>query len=592
MIEQFETLIYNGFPFPVESKLTVEFDPTYDRADRAVIGVRHTLTVVAMIRTDKMAGTTVNGVQLVGINESDLPVIKAALTKPGQALVLSGTGFGDLTVNGGAQKQDSVWGPKPRRCSFTPLGTTSCVLRWTCDVQLPVCADATFTSKVMDYNYTVSVTIDEQGYCTRVISGYFEIPETRDAQGDNVVGSSALDFWNASTEPPVPFGFRRTQIEATDSEDRRRVNFRVVDTETNDVILPPNVVECRASHVVQTADKALKRMIATLRASYTMRKGVAKQDAFIYFLLLIFQKWRAQTEQTSFLGVSRQSIIPVSMTLEDPDLYGRQAGNFSLTWTYVNGDIKNTDNANSVSAQNLVPNSALWNPGVKQGGQVIQSPLGNSYSKWRASMDAVFGYNHPKFTYQAGDDVILDLCGTGLPPTVKGQFFRVSGYSSDSALYARVNSRSFLRYSTVLKVDTDRGEVFRPGQFIPGAAAGVIDLWWGAGAGKALLGDIQKVGQSKTKAYLGYDILMAGTSPPAVPVLSSVQGVDAIFVAEGKHQISLDAVLFGVPVFRLVGWDAYVLKTAPGNLPAYPPNYYLNDGTVAKNSNTFNGFTL
>ncbi len=603
MIFQFEDLIYNDFPFPVESKLEIQFDPKYDRADRAVVAVSHMLNVTVTLKTDTLVGLQVNGQALTGVNEHDLPIIKAALMAPGQALTLTGTGFGNLSVNGGltatggvSDKKDSAWGPKPRRCSFLPLGTTACVLRWTCEVFLPTCLDAVFENKLMAYNYSVSVSIDEQGYCTRTVHGYFEIPLPRAQGGGKAVTQSGLDYWNATTQPGLPDGFRRTQIEATESDDRRKVNFHVVDTEVNDVILPPNVVDCRANHTVVTADKALVRMIATLRASYTLRKGVPKQDAFTYFLIMLYEKWINQVQNRP-QGVAKQSIIPIAMTMEDPDIYGRQAGNFSCTWSYVNGPIKAVDNKqfDPQSAKNLIPNSALWAPGVKRDGSVIQSPNGNSYSKWLTSMNTVFGTQQPRFGYAANDDVILDLCGENRIPDAQGQFFRVANYgASPTTVFVKINGATFIKYETSLMVSNERIKTFHPAPVDSGDA--IVDftaqlLWFGAQAKKFLTGDVQTLSTSDTVAVLTYDIMQVGT-PPAAPLLSKVGFSPASFYKEGKRECKLHAVLFGMPVFQLRGADAYVLKSVPDSIPSFPPNYFLNDGTVFNNNNNVAGFSL
>ncbi len=609
MIFQFETFIYNTFVFPVETKLEIEFDQQYDQADRTVVATKHFLRATVTLKTDTMAGQTVNGVELVGNNEADLPVIKAALTKPGQKLVLTNTGFGDLSVNGESQKQDSSWGPKPRSCSFLPLGTDACVLRWSCEVMLPTCIDAVFTNTLMAYNYAVSVSVDEQGYCTRTITGYYEIPLTRNSVGGDSVSQSALDYWGPQTIPPVPTNFRRLTTETNESEDRRKLHFRVVDTETNDVILPPNVVECRASHSVQTADKALKRMIATLRASYTMRKGVSKQDAFICFLYLLLQKWRAQIDSGARGGdIQASSIVPISLTLEDPDIYGRAAGNFSMTWSYVNGDPSQSENVVDMTkvAKNLIPNTALWIPGVKRGGTVVQSPNNNSWSLWRQSMNSVFGSNVPKFKYSAGDDIILDLCGSGATPKVRGQFFRVADSGAGPAsLNVPVADKSFIKYNTALQVQNDSGIVFRRApNVLKGSAGdvaaagagtqllgGVGTIYWLAKKGADLLGDVQEIGGPGTMAILSYDIIQVG-SPPAPPVLSRVGDVQAIYQKSGKHTNYLHAVLFGVPAYGLEGWDVYFLKTSPGNLPNFPPNYFLGDNNSYPNSPAAEGLAL
>lgn len=599
-VPKFETFSYNSFEFPVETKLEIDFDPKYDRADRSATGVSHLLRATVTLKTDTLAGMVLsNGFALTGTNETDLPAIFAVLTKPGQELILTETGFGDLSVNGANEKQDSAWGPKPRRCTFMPLGTNACVLRWHCEVLLPTCLDAVFQDQIMAYNYGVSVSIDEQGYCTRTINGYFEIPLTRSEDGGDTVSQSALDFWGPTTQPPVPTNFRRTQTQATESDDRRKLTFTVVDVETNDVILPPNVVECRASHSVITADKALNRMIATLRASYTLRKGVPKQDAFVYFLLLLWQKWQAQTQITQGGTVNKISIIPISLTMEDPDIYGRQAGNFSMTWSYNNFFPDSSDSKIDLqqASANLVPNSALWNPGVKKGGAVIQSPQGNSWGKWRQSMNTVFGTQQPRFSYAANDDFIVDLCGTGLLPQMRGQFFRVADYgTSPASLSVRVDADTFIKYDTSVSVDNRNGMVFRPApsttkRVVSEVLSSIPFFEWASAAGADLLGDVQTVGSSQTWAYLYFDIVQVGNTP-TIPTLSKVGNVNAIYHSSGKHTNYLHAILFGVPAYGIKGFDVYVLQTAPGTAPDFPPNYYLGNKQAYPNVDGLNNLGL
>lgn len=78
-------------------------------------------------------------------------------------------------------------------------------------------------------------------------------------------------------------------------------------------------------------------------------------------------------------------------------------------------------------------------------------------------MNTVFGTQQPRFSYAANDDFIVDLCGTGLLPQMRGQFFRVADYgTSPASLSVRVDADTFIKYDTSVSVDNRNGMVFRP----------------------------------------------------------------------------------------------------------------------------------
>lgn len=318
-VHRIETLTYNGFTFPVESYITSSINYVPDQAGRVIVYAVHRFRVQATI------------IAAVGFNnDSNLTAIRRALSVSGAPLTFTAMGYGPMSVNlpGFASPKDVKWGPFPKVTQWEPMSPNSAQVEWVCEVAIPECEDAPTQGRLLAYNYGVGTQVDEQGYSTRTISGYLEIPMTRDLTAPTRVPDTADNYWNTDTCPKCPDGFRRVSENTNLSYDKRRLDFTVVDVELPENFFPPGVVECRASHVVQSQGPQLSNMTATIRASYTMAKGVPKPLAFFYFIKLVNARVISQ------VGKQVIGIIPRAISIEEPDIYGRQAGNFSITYTW------------------------------------------------------------------------------------------------------------------------------------------------------------------------------------------------------------------------------------------------------------------
>lgn len=329
-ITRVETLTYNGFTFPVESYITSSINYVTDQAGRVVIYAVHRFRVQAVV----IAAPGFN-------NDANLTNIRRRLSVNGAPLLFTAVGYGPMSVNVPGGPQDVKWGPFPKVTQWEPLSPNSAAIEWSCEVAIAECVlpvdedddedDFGTIRRLLAYNYGISTSVDEQGYTTRTISGYLEIPMTRDITNPTRVPDTADNFWDTDTCPKCPDGFRRVSEQTSISYDKRRLDFTVTDVELPENFFPPGVTECRASHVVQGQGPVLNMMTATIRASYTLVKGVPKALAFFYFIKLVNARVTAQ------LGKQVVAVIPRAISVEEPDIYGRQAGNFSITYTFVMG---------------------------------------------------------------------------------------------------------------------------------------------------------------------------------------------------------------------------------------------------------------
>src|SRR5690554_4479025 len=129
---------YNGYSFDATAQTRVTGRPEYDRAGRTVTHVVWTFRVSAFVAPRP------------GQDNADtaLEDVRRRLSQPGQALTVTGKGFGLLDLNL-AGARDVVWGPKPRVLDWEPVGGGRVArVEWHCEAAVPECANARFAFAV------------------------------------------------------------------------------------------------------------------------------------------------------------------------------------------------------------------------------------------------------------------------------------------------------------------------------------------------------------------------------------------------------------------------------------------------------------
>lgn len=384
-------LSYNGVTFPSSTSSELRIQPVPDASGRTAKYSVFTITA----RAEWTAGPG----QDTSSWEQEIQAMRRALTHFGGALTYNNKGIGQLNVNVGTSgSRDVVWGPKPQELAFRLLGAgRAFAMTWQVQVAIPDCAQAMFAGKLMELCWSASYAVDYAGYTTRTISGFLAIPNNRLGNGRQLADSP--DNYIALIAPPLIPGFRRTFGPRKIDESKTRLDFTFVDTEMGLNFPPEWVVNIRASHTVQSTSRGLSSWSATISAEYELAK--AAPDAWSpwkHFIgVLVKDRVDAIAAAVGSGGSGANGIIPIGLSLGEPEIYGRRKASFSLSFTFIR------------PLKEIADATGLWRP-----------VPGSDWSKWTTSLaGSAFGpFGYAGMQLSPADDRITDLCDVGLVPRI------------------------------------------------------------------------------------------------------------------------------------------------------------------------------
>lgn len=303
-------LSYNGCRFSPLFTSTLSAIAQKDAAGRTVKYLEVTLTVDGYVtlgsaQDDQVAlspGTSIS---------STMTTLAARLMAQGGTLVYRGRGFdlvinaaGGLVVGGpGAQSitgSDVAWGPVPELIEFQPLGGgLSAKIQWRVKVHI---INTTGRGALLQFNTDTVVTYGEDGYSSLSIRGAMEIPLTRRGVNDHTVATTVdaqrdrLDVYIFRTIDLSRF--RVVRRDYTISRDKRLMEFDIALEEKPYMDLPPGCTVAHGSYSVRPAKQGagLASWLCTLRATYTIRNDLSKNNAWYAFLALL----RLRMKQAQF----------------------------------------------------------------------------------------------------------------------------------------------------------------------------------------------------------------------------------------------------------------------------------------------------
>lgn len=381
------TIAYNGFSFNERTQtIGMSARPHYDAAGRTVSYVVHSVTLRTIINTDSANLDTT------------MLAIRRLLLVPGRPFYYVSAGYGAMAINVTNIATDVAWGPKPQELSYRPLGVKAAELVWRCEVAIPECSNARTSGAIMEFNYSVSIDQDRAGYTTRTCQGYVAIPMTRPLDGGRRLRETADDYWEGIL-PDIPPGFRRDVKNRVLDETKARLTFQVVDSEVGPNYLPVGVVDCKASHTLETSGAGLVQWNGTITADYEIARNYSPPKAYEHFILLVRDRLRESNRLLAPIDNAAPGavnirpgrkgvIIPVGFSMTEPDIYGRPAARFSLRYLMTQ------------PFKNILKASALW------------KPVDNDWNIWKASLrDSAFNpRGNVGMRFNAADDAIIDLC--------------------------------------------------------------------------------------------------------------------------------------------------------------------------------------
>lgn len=374
------TISYNGYTFNVATRTRIVGRPVYDRAGRTITHVVYTINLTSFIPEATPGATT----------DTDILDIRQRLNSPGRDLTISGQGFGTFTINTATMK-DVVWGPKPTLLALEPVGSKALWrIDWQVEVAIPECSAAVYSLAVMAFNYDINYSIDGDGYTVRTYSGYLEIPMTR-AGGGRAVPDSA-DNYRERIIIPLLDGFRRASQTFTLSDDKRRLDWSIVDEEMPVEGLPFGCTDASGNHSIRPQVEGLTNWVGHITATYTVARNRPRSDAYAAFFAL-YDDRRRQAESVAPSSMSTGGgagpvVRLVSLEIDQGLYRSSRTISFSATYYFV------------CSLDRLLEGSGIWRPVPNTDARL-----------WSASVQDVLGVRGAAQLGGSGGEMIIDLCG-------------------------------------------------------------------------------------------------------------------------------------------------------------------------------------
>lgn len=372
------TLEYNGVAFNSLYSTSVTSRPVLDEASRSVSYVEHTLSVVGIVAED-------SPVTSGGIMELN----RKSLTSVAGRLQFDDHGWGTVDINGSATSRDAAWGPIPEMLEWQPLGGNGVAARikWRVTWRQPECDAAQFTAALMSHNYDAEFTIDTDNYTVVRVSGYIEIPMTRETV-DSVEIPDSVDVYRERVESRVPLGFQRTERSFRVSKDKRRLDYRYTDTELP-VALPDKITKIEATQSLTSSmrERAFVSWIVRIDATITPGRGYAASEAYTAWWRLI--NTRLATVIPRGGQQNQPVLIPQNYTVEE-QIFGKSS-RFSIVLHYIQ----------PAPLNHIFHNCGMW------------LPSGTAHNTWQASMDRIGALGvrgHARASINPADDKIVTLC--------------------------------------------------------------------------------------------------------------------------------------------------------------------------------------
>jgi hypothetical protein len=525
------TVSYNGYQFDGASQVTIRCEPVYDDAQRTVVYHRYRINVKSVVAN--AAGTGL-----------DLALIRALLTKAGQALIVHNKGFYDLYANASSPDgyiNDVAFGPKPRIVSWTPIGAAyACEVEWECEACIAYCGLPKYYDGILAFNYDLSYSLDHRGLTVRTIAGYYEIAMTRLLYA---VPNTA-DAYRSVVSPAIPSRFQRTSQSYKLSLDKRRMDFSIVDTELpSNNPYPNGVVKIDARHRVGWSRRG--GQAATLRNTITVDIEMAPDQPMLnaYAAFAEIVKKRIDIAKAAYSN----GVIIDELSAEE-NLFDRTCS-FSVGYRILS------------SLQQLLADTGLW------------TPLGlTTWGAWAYSLENITDQRgYANLRHLAANDAIVDPCGSVFTiPWDAAATEKAQEAPKPKTLLKNETpapSNSWLDFKSQVYVYRDRAVVRQAILQPPETEDSTYDpydtggTFYTAAGGGGQNDIIQRSGQSRYTAILTGRARRAGHKVPR-PSLTTIGS--ATTKERDNHFVQdIDGNWLGVPVYRAEWYIVYDLDKAP-----------------------------
>jgi len=426
-LNQLGTISYNGYEFQgPRNSVQLEMENVRDASGRYVT---HT---VFRFSIDTWVTSSTSGTEGDGTNASShMETIRAALSTDGGALTITGFGYGDITANTGSEDRDVNFGPKVTLMKMRNIGSGCIVLMWSVEVALKICSGGGaigVLGRIKEYVYAVRWGIRRDGCTTRVVEGHLEIFNNRSAAGQLTINETADDYRNM-IYVPIPPGFLRNQPqEYSLSENKQRLQFRVVDEEQlSDNAYPPGVAAMELDHTIASDlfTSGFRSQTATFQGWIEMARPYPASLGWSRAILLMQERLvHAVNNNTNPM------ITDISVT---ESIFKRRVA-FTVRYRLL-----------ASSLANLIEGSGLFTD--------VQSTNIRTYQQ---SMELAWSNRGlANLQHDATSDRMVDSCGSNQQITIKDRVaeYFLSGSTGAIYLVCPPESKSYLLYENILDFD-------------------------------------------------------------------------------------------------------------------------------------------
>ncbi len=387
---------YGNFTFPDAYTFTVGFKvtPQLDTGKRTVTHCVWDLTLRTFVE-----GTPADAAVQAAVAE---------LTKPGQAFTYEGHGAGNFRINQGGVT-DVAWGPLPGPVDVRPFGMGTaaaasnaiCQLTWQVSVSIPTCADAVYKFSPLEFSFSLTFDIAQNGFTTRKYKGLLRIPNNRLFPGSRAMLDSP-DSYREQIIPQVPNGFIRKSQSAEIDESKTRITVTATDEEQLNT-LPTYVVVGTASHNYTSApNSSTSKWVGTIEADYEVARTADVIHASKQFIELVKSRIADTKKILNLSGIpglvagpGAVTTVPVAFSVSEPNIFGPggQRGKFSFSYMMA-----------ACGLESILLNGGLW-----------KKP-GNLFNDWFSSVRSAQGPRGVAgLRFNANEDSLVDLCGKSSP---------------------------------------------------------------------------------------------------------------------------------------------------------------------------------
>ena len=412
------TVNYNGIQFggvdasynSLPPMYSLRARPRWDRSGRTIelVDVELAVSAVFFATGEAAMGSSMRSVRL-------------ALLTPGKTLVLSGLGSGFDTIANppGANPGDTIDlnnGPKPTHLEMNSLGQLAWEIKWGCTFSILPCVGSgggTGALSFTSFNFTTSWRNDFEGYTARIIQGSVSIPSVPLSASPKTVLHIA-DETRGSIIIDVPTNFKRVENSWSESEDKRTLNFSIVDQQLEGDPYPAGITEANGSFnfvsggSVEKASmsQALGTLTMTLKTAYNQPRNLAGR---IFIAAALSKQADIQTALNNAhaaqpSSVPEGSIIPVSFQISNGRYDGARITQASISWLLTqtfNTLLSACGIFDSVRLDNLTP------------------PLAGGYTEWKATMSQAWNNRGVTgYTESVNEANIIDLCSNTSSKTI------------------------------------------------------------------------------------------------------------------------------------------------------------------------------